>query len=222
MEIPKTLREDYTDTPASWPWASYFNRRFPIFIDRQDRSLRVPFDHLFIARIHRILLHPTHQYIPLMGESQASSSGEPWSSSVGPGSGGGSNWLGGRDNRRRSPSPKGRTVVFPMSRTRRTSRVLDRRGGKRCRFVSLQQSHTSLPRQQPQSATYDWEGPGTARSLEWLGQLQTQASPGHLAGDRPRDTTMIEVKDLRTWLRREPALDLVARTSGRNLSSLPS
>ena len=39
-------------------------------------------------------------------------------------------------------------------------------------------NRATQPRQQPQSATYDWERPGTARSSGWFGQPQPRPSPG--------------------------------------------
>ena len=144
VEIPKTLRDDYTDTPAS-----YFDRRCPVPLTVRRLTDRITADKL-LSTIFSILWTSLLAYIAYSfirhatlprewGSSRRIQAGNcgtghhPW----GPGS-------GGRDNRRRSPSPPQSTNLrLPDLKDKAEAQGLDRCGSRRCRFVSLQQSHTT-------------------------------------------------------------------------------
>jgi len=167
VEVPKTLRDDYTDTPSSW--ASFF---YP------DKFLSTIFSILWIS----LLIYVAYNFIRhIILSREWGSSGRPHAGNRGtgprpwgPGSGGGYN---GPDHRRRSPSP-------PPPYSKNSSSQSQGQGGGPGFWTgvaaggvgSYLYNRATQPRPQPQPATWDWERPGIARSSGPFGQPQPQPS----------------------------------------------
>jgi len=165
VEIPKTLRDDYTEGPSSW--ATLFN---------PDKFLSTIFSILWISLLIFIVYTFIRHVIlsnewgnssrPLTGNRGTGP--RPW----GPGSGGGSNWFNGRDYRR-SPSPP------PPYRKDGPSSSQQPQGQSGPGFWtgvaaggvgSYLYNRATQPRPPAQPTNWDWERPGMARSSGWFGQ----------------------------------------------------
>jgi len=186
VEVPKALRDDYTEGPSSW--VPLLNRGCPrSLIDRwladritADKFLSTIFSILWIS----LLVYIVYTFIrhillsrewggsrpPLTGNRGTGP--RPW----GPGSGGGSNWFNGRDYRRRSPSPPP-----PYRKDGPSSYGSQGQGGGPGFWTGMAAgglgsylyNRATQPRPQPQPTTWDWERPGMARSSGWFGQSQS-------------------------------------------------
>jgi len=162
VEVPKTLRDDYTDEPSSWTTLLH-----------PDKFLSTIFTILWVS----VLVFIAYTFIRHVimsrewGRSRRPFAGNrggaprPW----GPGSGGG---FTGRDYRRRSPSPPP-----PYSKGEGSSSTSQGQGGGPGFWTgvaaggigSYLYNRATQPRTQPQPATWDWERPGAARSSGWFG-----------------------------------------------------
>ena len=188
VEVPKTLRDDYTEMPSSW--TTFLNRRCPVptitlrLTDgtTADKFLSTVFTILWIS----LLIYIAYNFIRHIilsrqwGSSRRPSAGNrgtgprPW----GPGSGGGSGWFNSRDHPRRSPSPP------PYSKDGSSSSRFQGQGGGPGFWTgvaaggigSYLYNRATQPRPQPQPATWDWERPAVARSSGWFGQPQPRPS----------------------------------------------
>lgn len=171
VEVPKSLRDDYTGELSSW--ASFLN---------PDRFLSTIFSVLWIALLAYIV-YTFVRYLLVSrewGSSRRPQTGNrntgprPW----GPGFGGGSSWFGGRDYRRRPPSPPP-----PYSKHGPSSSQPQGQGGGPGFWTGVAMgglgSHlynrATQPRQPP-PATWDWERPGMARSSGWFGRPEPQTA----------------------------------------------
>jgi len=182
VEVPKTLRDDYNNIPSSW--ASFFN---------PDKFLSTIFSILWIA----LLVYIAYTFIRyLMVSREWGGSRRPYPGNRGtgprpggPGYGGGSNWFGGRDHRRRSPSPPP-----PYQKDGPSSSRSQGLGGGPGFWTGMAAggigsylyNRATQPRQQPQPATWDWERPGMARTSGWFGQPQPQPSSTPRWASTPR------------------------------------
>jgi len=182
VEVPKALRDDYTDIPSSW--ASFFN---------PDKLLSTIFSIIWIG----LLVYIAYTFIRyLMISREWGGSQRPYAGNRGtgprprgPGYGGGSNWFGGRDNRRRPPSPPP-----PYQKDGPTSSPSQGQGGGPGFWTgvaaggigSYLYNRATQPRQQPQPTTWDWERPGMARTSGWFGRPQPQPSSAPRWGSTPR------------------------------------
>ena len=185
VEIPKSLRDGYTDEPSSW--TSLLNRGWPVITttiqltDRTtaDKFLSTIFSVLWVALLIFIVYNFIRHFILSRewGGSRRPHPGNrgtgprPW----GPGSGGGFGRFNGRDNRRRSPSPP------PYRKDGPSSSQAQSQGGGPGFWTGVAAggvgsylfNRATQPRPQPQQATWDWERP-MARSSGWFGQPEPQ------------------------------------------------
>jgi len=176
VEIPKTLRDDYADEPSSWTSTL-----------TPDKFLSNIFSILWIALLI-FVVYTFIRHVILSREWNGSrrpqtgtrgTDPRPW----GPRFGGGSNWFMNdrdhRNSRRSSPPP-------PYSKEGSSSSQSQGQdsgpgfwtgvaaGGVGSYLFNRAMQPRTQP--QPQTATYDWERPGMARSSGWFGQPEPQTS----------------------------------------------
>lgn len=195
VEVPKTLRDDYTGETSSC--GSHLNSRFQasLFPERglnpaaADKFLSTIFSILWIS----LLVFIAYNFIRHVllsrewGSSRRPLTGNrgtgprPWGPGFGGGSGG-SGWFNGRDNRRRSPSPPppyAKEGPSPQSQGGGPGFWTGVAAGGVGSYLfnrATQPRQQSQPQPQPQPATWDWERPGMARSSGWFGQSQPQST----------------------------------------------
>jgi len=183
VEIPKSLRDDYTDEPSSWP--SLLN---------PDNFLSNIFSILWIALLTFIVYNIVRYFI-LSRDWSGSSRPQTGNRGTGPrpsgpGFGGGSNWFGGRGRPSHPPSPPPPYSKDGPSSSRsqpQNSGPGFWTGVAAGGLGSYVYNRATQPRTQPQSGAWDWERP-VARSSGWFGQPEPQparwGSTSRSNGDR--------------------------------------
>ena len=190
VEVPKSLRDDYTGEPSFW--ASFLNRKSRgtgitrWLTDRitADKFLSTIFSALWIA----LLVYIAYTFIryflvsrewgnsrrPQTGSRNTGTGPRPW----GPGFGGGSSWFRGQDHRRRSPSPPP-----PYSKSGPSSSQSQGQGGGPGFWTGVAAGglgsylyNRTTQTRQPPPTTWDWERPGIARSSGWFGRPEPQTT----------------------------------------------
>jgi len=169
VEVPKTLRDDYTEGSSSW--AKFLN---------PEKFLSTIFSILWIS-LFIFIIYTFIRHAMLSREWSGSrrpprnTGPRPWG--PGSGGGGGSNWFNPQDHSRRSRSPPP-----PYSKDGPSSFQSQGQGSGPGFWTGVAAgglgSHlynrATQPRPQPQPTTWDWERPGMARTSGWFGQPQAQ------------------------------------------------
>ena len=193
VEIPKALRDGYTDEPLTRTRSSFPNRECPASSVTEWLGDGATVDN-FLSKILSILwiallifiVYKFLQHFFLSREWSGSRRPQTGNRGTGPrprgpGFGSGSNWFGGRDHPRRHPSPPP-----PYVKDGPTSSGTQAQGSGPGFWTGVatgglgsyiyNRTRQPGPQPQPQSTTWDWERPRMARSSGWFGQSEPQPS----------------------------------------------